>query len=281
MKKRIIKYSIILVIILFLGIYFYFENNTLEITKYNINNSKISNIFNEYKIAQISDFHNTGSNKLKNSIIDSLREEKPDIIVITGDIVDSYKTNIEIAIDFIKEINEIAPIYYVTGNHESRIDDFEELMKKLEENKVIILDDKIEHISIDDEAINLIGINDPMCEHKSYLEDKEIVDSVLKDLEYNNDYFSVLLSHRPELFEVYQKYNIDLVLSGHAHGGQIRLPFIGGLVAPNQWLFPKYDGGLYEEDNTKMIVSRGIGNSILPFRINNNPELIYVTLKHK
>ena len=146
---------------------------------------------------------------------------------------------------------------------------------------MIILDDRVEQITIDDSLINLIGINDPMCEHQSYLEDKEIVDGVIKKIEYNKDVFSILLSHRPELFEIYHKYNFDLVFSGHAHGGQIRLPFIGGLVAPNQWLFPKYDGGLYEEDNTKMIVSRGIGNSILPFRINNNPELIYVTLKHK
>ena len=281
MKKKIMKYSIIVLVVLLIGIYLYLENNILEVSIYEISSSKISIQFDGYKIAQISDLHNTGSNKLKNSIIESIKNEKPNIIVITGDIVDSYKTNIESAIDFIKDINEIAPIYYVTGNHESRIDDYDVLMKKLEENKVIILDDRVEQITIDDSLINLIGINDPMCEHQSYLEDKEIVDGVIKKIEYNKDVFSILLSHRPELFEIYHKYNFDLVFSGHAHGGQIRLPFIGGLVAPNQWLFPKYDGGLYEEDNTKMIVSRGIGNSILPFRINNNPELIYVTLKHK
>ena len=281
MIKRIITIVIILIVLLLVGIYLYNENNTLEISKYDIKSSKISEEFNDYKIAHISDFHNTGSNKLKNSIIESLKEEKPNIIVITGDLIDSYRTNIEISVDFIKDINEIAPIYYVTGNHESRIKEYKVLMEKLEENKVIILDDKVEEITINDSIINLIGIKDPTLEHQSYLEEKEIVDGVLKKIDYNNNNFSILLSHRPELLDIYNKYNYDLVFSGHAHGGQIRLPYIGGLVAPNQWLFPKYDAGIYEEDNTKMIVSRGIGNSILPFRINNNPELIYVTLNHK
>lgn len=281
MIKRIITIVIILIVLLLVGIYLYFENNTLEVSKYDINSSKISEEFNGYKIAQISDFHNTRSSKLKKSIIESLKEEKPNIIVITGDLIDSYRTNIDISINFIKEINEIAPIYYVTGNHESRIKDYKVLMEKLEENKVIILDDEVKEITVNDSIINLIGIKDPTLEHQSYLKEKEIVDGVLKKIDYNNNNFSILLSHRPELLDIYNKYNYDLVFSGHAHGGQIRLPYIGGLVAPNQWLFPKYDAGIYEIDNTKMIVSRGIGNSILPFRINNNPELIYVTLNHK
>ena len=281
MIKRIITIVIILIVLLLVGIYLYFENNTLEVSKYDINSSKISKEFNGYKIAQISDFHNTKSSKLKKSIIESLKEEKPNIIVITGDLIDSYRTNIDISINFIKEINEIAPIYYVTGNHESRIKDYKVLMEKLEENKVIILDDEVKEITVNDSIINLIGIKDPTLEHQSYLKEKEIVDGVLKKIDYNNNNFSILLSHRPELLDIYNKYNYDLVFSGHAHGGQIRLPYIGGLVAPNQWLFPKYDAGIYEIDNTKMIVSRGIGNSILPFRINNNPELIYVTLNHE
>ena len=152
------------------------------------------------------------------------------------------------------------------------------LKQKLIDNKVIILEDKIEQININESIINVAGINDPTLEHKSYLEDDEIVTEVFKNLEFNSNTFTILLSHRPELFELYANYKFALVLSGHAHGGQIRIPFIGGLVAPNQWLLPKYDSGLYEKDNTKMIVSRGIGNSVLPFRINNNPELIYINI---
>ena len=101
----------------------------------------------------------------------------------------------------------------------------------------------------------------------------------LEELHSEKDGFTILLSHRPELFDTYADQGMDLVLSGHAHGGQFRLPFIGGLVAPNQGLFPKYDAGIYTEDNTNMLVSRGVGNSILPFRINNRPEVILIELQ--
>ena len=282
MNKKVIKSTIIVLVLIVIGLYLFFENNTLEITKYDIDSNKITDEFNGYKIAQISDYHNSRSSMLKKSIIESLNKEKPNIIVITGDFVDSYWTDVNVSIELIEEIKNIAPIYYVTGNHESRIKENYDLLKeKPLENNVTILDDKVELITIGESKINLIGIHDPMFEHKSYLEDKDIVSETIKDIEYDKELFTVLLSHRPELFELYTSNKFDIVLSGHAHGGQIRLPFIGGLVAPNQWLFPKYDGGLYEQDNTRMIVSRGIGNSILPLRINNNPELIYVTLKTK
>ena len=95
------------------------------------------------------------------------------------------------------------------------------------------------------------------------------------------DVYRILLSHRPELFELYEKYDMDLVLSGHAHGGQFRLPVVGGILAPHQGFFPKYDAGLYVENDTNMIVSRGIGNSLFPFRLNNPPEVILIELKTK
>ena len=240
MKKRIIKYSIILLVILIIGLYLYFENNTLEISKYEVKSDKVTSDFVGFKIAQISDYHNTNSKKLKNSILESLKDEKPNIIVITGDLVDSNWTNIDISIELISEIKKIAPIYYVPGNHEGRIgSDYDLLKKKLIDNNVIILDDKIEQININESIINVAGINDPTLEHKSYLEDDEIVTEVFKNLEFNSNTFTILLSHRPELFKLYANYKFDLVLSGHAHGGQIRIPFIGGLVAPNQWLLPK------------------------------------------
>ena len=92
--------------------------------------------------------------------------------------------------------------------------------------------------------------------------------------------YTILLSHRPELFDLYVETEMDLVFSGHAHGGQFRLPFVGGLVAPNQGFFPKYDAGQFNEENTTMIVSRGVGNSIIPIRFNNRPEIVLVTLRN-
>lgn len=114
--------------------------------------------------------------------------------------------------------------------------------------------------------------------HSHYETDENIIEFELDSIDYNKDNYTILLSHRPELFEIYVDNDINLVLTGHAHGGQIRIPFIGGLIAPNQGLFPKYTNGKIEQDDTTMIVSRGIGNSILPFRINNRPELVLITL---
>lgn len=101
---------------------------------------------------------------------------------------------------------------------------------------------------------------------------------VLDNLMDDNDGYTILLSHRPELFTTYTASGVDLVFTGHAHGGQFRIPFVGGLVAPNQGFFPEYDAGLYTAETTNMVVSRGVGNSIIPLRINNRPELIVVTL---
>ena len=144
---------------------------------------------------------------------------------------------------------------------------------------VIILDDAQNEINIEGETITLIGVNDPSFQTDYLFGDSEtVMCSKLTELHTDGDEFTILLSHRPELFDTYADYNIDLVLSGHAHGGQFRLPFIGGIVAPNQGLFPEYDAGIYTNGGTNMIVSRGIGNSILPLRINNRPEVILIEL---
>ena len=155
------------------------------------------------------------------------------------------------------------------------------LKEKLEKEAVIVLDNKTEVLEINDAKINLIGINDPNMSYHPYALDNEKIKNELTDTNYDKNNYSILLSHRPELFDTYVDSKLDLVLTGHAHGGQVRIPFIGGLISPNQGFFPKYTGGKFKEDNTNMIVSRGIGNSIIPFRVNNRPELVVVQLKVK
>lgn len=198
---------------------------------------------------------------------------------MTGDFIDSNRTDIETAINFIKQINRIAPIYFVSGNHEASISSYLELKEKLEENNVIILDNKTAVLKVNEAEINLIGIEDPRMAYERAVPDSEIIKVELDKADYHTDKYCVLLSHRPELFDTYAEKGLDLVLTGHAHGGQIRLPFIGGVIAPNQGFFPKYTSGIWEEEKTSMVVSRGIGNSVLPFRINNRPELVVITLK--
>ena len=285
MKKMKRKKTIIIlisIILLFLvSLYLYYENNCLQVSNYIIECNRIPRDFNGFKIAQISDFHNTNSKKLTNDLVEEIKDSKPNIIVLTGDLIDSNKTDVNIAISFVKKINDIAPIYYVTGNHEAKMNKYGELKDKLEKNKVIILDGKLEIIKKDNSEINLVGIDDPSFNFNTYRDDSTIVQDSLIPIQYDRNNFNILLSHRPELIETYAENDFDLVLSGHAHGGQIRIHFIGGLIAPNQGLFPKYTSGIYEMNNTKMIVSRGIGNSILPFRVNNRPELVVIELKNK
>lgn len=279
LKKRTIIILIIAMIILLLGLYLYLENTTLQVTKFDITNSKISKDFNNYKIIQVSDFHNTTSEKLYNDLVEEIKTQKPNIIVLTGDLIDSRKTDTNVAINFLKDIKDIAPIYYVTGNHESRVNEYSQLKEQMKNLGINILDGKTIVLKQKDSIINLIGIDDPKFSSEVAVSDSEIIKTEINALEYDKNSYTILLSHRPEEFNTYVSENIDLVFTGHAHGGQIRIPFVGGVVAPNQGFFPKYTSGKYVEKNTTMIVSRGIGNSIIPFRINNRPELIVVELR--
>lgn len=201
------------------------------------------------------------------------------MIAITGDFVDSSHTDFDVAMDFIEQAEGIAPIYYVTGNHEAWLTNYSELERRLIAAGVHMMDDTSEWIEKDGEKINLIGIQDPdFVERGTFGGIQEsIVTAKLEPL-LNEDYYNIVLCHRPELFEGYVAAGADLVLTGHAHGGQVRIPFVGGLIAPNQGLFPNYTEGVYHENNCDMVVSRGLGNSIIPIRINNMPELVIVTL---
>jgi predicted MPP superfamily phosphohydrolase len=267
--------TIIILLICLLFFYLYVQDNYLSVSKHIINNKKITEEFNNFKIAHISDFHNLKSKYLINGIIENLRKEKPDIIVITGDLI--HQDNNSNALFLISKIKDISKIYYVRGNHEKRSNNYSSLQDGLIKNGVIILNNQKEEIKINNKSINIVGVDDPYNKR-----DKKDTSNVLKsinNINYDRSKFTVLLCHRPELFFTYVKSKVDLVFTGHAHGGQVRVPFIGGLYAPNQGILPKYTNGLYQKDNTSMIVSRGLGNSGFPFRVNNRPNLIYVILK--
>ena len=256
-KKPIIALAVVSALLTALIFWIIWGNTALQLNKYTVSSERLPRAFDGCKIAHISDLHNTEIGKNNETLLNMLREAKPDIIAITGDLIDSRKTDVAAALHFAGEAVKIAPCYYVTGNHEARTE--------------------VERAG---EKITLIGVKDPSFSSDYLFHDEEaIMESQLKALVDKDDGFTLLLSHRPELFEIYVTCNADLVLSGHAHGGQFRLPFIGGLAAPNQGLFPKYDAGLFSEGKTKMLVSRGIGNSIFPFRVNNRPEIILIELQ--
>lgn len=253
-------------------------NITVGTTHYKVVSNRLPASFNHYKIVVVSDLHNAKFGENNDQIIEKVQKENPDIIALTGDLVDSSKTDISIAHNLVKRLVEIAPCYYVTGNHEAWLgEQYQQLEKVLLEEGVVILHDSSVQLTKNNVTIQLAGLDDPDFTERDSSVQQSVLETKLNEMNLTEDY-RVLLSHRPETFEAYVNENIDLVLSGHAHGGQFRIPFIGGIIAPNQGIFPKYDGGMYSRNNTTMVVSRGIGNSIIPVRLNNRPEIVSVEL---
>jgi uncharacterized protein len=284
-RKLFRKYRLSLVVILLLLLCFglYWGDNAIKTDYISISSNKLPEAFEGFKILQISDLHNKEFGKGQAVLLRNIEKAEPDIIVVTGDLIDSRRTNIDKAMDFIRGAVKLAPVYYVTGNHEGLTEEYPELEKQLIQTGVILLKNKLIQLKYKGAAINLAGINDPVYEmvtgNYNGFSEKLILEEQLEGIkEGRTDRYTVLLAHRPEFIDTYAQYGIDLVFSGHAHGGQFRLPFIGGLIAPGQGLFPKYTSGKYNKKNTTEIVSRGLGNSIIPLRVFNRPQIFVCTL---
>ena len=267
------------------ALFWYDQNNRLQTTRYSIKNKRIPNSFKGYKIIQLSDLHGKELGYDSQNLVKAIKKENPDIIVITGDIIDGRKGNdntikeINSMISLSKQLVKIAPTYFVAGNHEMHYGRIEERIKekitflpKLKSTGVIILDRDCLWLEKDKDKIALIGLND------IYLDSPSLLLNLTNEATQYKD-FKILLAHEPQYIKSYNRANIDLALTGHTHGGQIRLPFIGGLYAPQQGILPQYDGGKFQYRKTTLIVNRGIGNSIFPLRVFNHPEMVVVTLE--
>ncbi|OQR56615.1 metallophosphoesterase [Bacillus sp. CDB3] len=262
-----------------ISIFLYLQNNLISVSEIKITSSKIPSSFKGFKILQLSDLHNKMFGDNQDVLIKKVKSIQPDIITITGDLIDSKSYDAEVSLQVVRELVKEYPVYFVTGNHEKWSGQYNSLETELKKHHVTVL--RNEHINIqkDGQEIYLLGIDDPEFTSGNHNEGSIVKNEIAKAKnEVNPDGYKVLLSHRPEFLNVYTEEKIDLVLSGHAHGGQVRLPFIGGLVAPNQGILPKYTAGLYEKQSTSMIVSRGLGNSTIPQRIFNRPEIVVVQL---
>ena len=278
MKRVLFVVAFVLVVLILWTLW---GNTALELNEYEVVSDRIPQGFEGFRIAQVSALHNAEFGEGNEKLIQLLSQADPDIIVLTGDLIDSRHTDIEIALVFARQAVKIAPVYYVSGNHESRVREYEDLKIGLAEAGVVILENQKVQITREGGSITLVGIGDPSFQEDYLFGDSEsVARQAIDDLQNESDGYTILLSHRPELFDLYVDTGMDLVFSGHAHGGQFRLPFVGGRVAPNQGFFPKYDAGQFTEENTTMIVSRGVGNSIIPLRFNNRPEIIVVTLNN-
>lgn len=279
MKSKIIIITAVLLSLTAFGIFVAMDNKRLTVSSITVKSQQAPGAFDGFVIAQISDLHNATLDENNEKIIKALKESAPDIIVVTGDMIDSRHTDIPCALSLAKELTAIAPTYYVTGNHEKRIMESGDFEKSLSSLGIKVMKNEKCKMEKGGDSITLIGIDDPTYEKTDPGLFPDLIGGILDDLTEDTDGYRILLSHRPELIETYIKSDIDLVFSGHAHGGQFRLPFIGGLFAPGQGIFPKYTSGLYQVDGTDMIVSKGIGNSSFPFRLFDPPELVIATLK--
>lgn len=277
-KKRIVALVAAALLVLFV-VWMIWGNVALTVTEYSVTNEKIPQSFSGFRIAQVSDLHNAEFGKDNRRLLAQLKKADPDIIVLTGDLIDSQRTNVEIAVDFAHAASEIAPTYYVTGNHENRVlDEYLRLKDGLVSAGVFVLENEKIELAREGDAIALVGLHDPaFAGAVTVSESEEFVSRALSELT-KPDSYDVVLAHRPQYYSEYKASHADLVLSGHFHGGQFRLPFIGGLYAPSQGFFPEYDGGIYAEEQTVMVVSRGVGNSSFPIRFNNPPEIVLVEL---
>ena len=292
-RKKYIKSALVLLIVIALLVFCSYQNRDLETTYDTYKAEQLGADLEGYRIVQISDLHNVKFGKNNQKLVDRIRECEPDMIVLTGDLVDSNHTNVDRAVQFVDEIVKICPVYYVTGNHEYWLEksEYDELMDGLVSAGVVILDNQVVEISRGDAKFRLVGLDDRSLADgtlEALLSDESIRNNQAEQKEETADNedsgekeLTVVLAHEPQYLARYAGTGVDLVLSGHAHGGQFRLPFVGGIVAPDQGFLPEYTAGEYYMNGTEMIVSRGLGNSVIPVRLFNYPEIVCVDLVGK
>ena len=265
-------------LLIFVVLFLYEQNNRIVISKHRVKDKKVPSAFNGFKILHLSDLHNKSFGKNQVLLLNKIRKLNPDIILITGDLIDRRRTDFEPVLHLLKGLHSI-PVYYVPGNHEAWSDCYAQLKDILISHELVVLENEERCIVRDHQRLYLYGLKDPGFYNKDdhKLKSRDQLHAQLEA--WKPEGFSILLSHRPEYFDVYASHAIDISFSGHAHGGQIRFPFIGAIVAPHQGFFPKYSAGMYQINTSRLFLSRGLGNSLFPFRIFNQPELILVSLE--
>lgn len=287
-------YKIIFIFIgIFILMYLYikYNVNTLEVTKYVVENKKVPKEFDGYNIVQISDLHSKLFGENNKKLIQKIKSLNPDIVVVTGDLIDGENNNYNVALDFMKEISKLYRVYYIIGNHEQKSlikkykDEYKNYFNKLHQIDFVNLDNNKVEIVKGDSNINLYGLTVPYSCYKYLFDNQETTSIDIDFLEeklgkVDREQFNILLAHTPFYFDEYEKWGADLTLCGHVHGGIVRLPIVGGLLSPDRKFFPKYDLGEYIKNKSTMIVSKGLGGSKVLIRVNCKPEIVNIKLKN-
>lgn len=278
MKKslKIIALSILTVVVIAV-IYGLYCSNTLEVRNYTINSDKINS---QIRFVFISDLHCKEYGEKNHDLVAKIREQNPDFIAVGGDMVNKYSTDDHVMREILPQLAEIAPTYCILGNHELALKDEIDFKNDIDSTGAKLLDNEMVTLEINGEEILLGGMSDfPYYEYNA--PDFDTPERYFWDefKENSKDCYSILLHHQPEYLEsIMQDSNVDLVMCGHTHGGAVQIPFIGGVFAPNQGFFPKYDKGKFDLYDTKMIVSAGLGDAYPILRMNNCPEITVVEI---
>jgi len=261
-SKKLLGLSVLLLALL--G-FILWQNNDLVVSFYDLE----VGLDEEINIVHLSDLHGKEYGENNAELVALVKEQSPDLIFFTGDLVDQDDDDIDGKLDYLADLRALAPVYVVFGNHEYWLNLEEDIKTKLTDLHIRVLDNEAIYMNVKGHHIQLIGLSDEAS--------GEEIAPVFEEL-VNPSMYNIVLYHQPNALDLFTEYEVDLVFSGHAHGGQIRLPFVGGLYAPNQGLFPTYTSGLYEQEDTRILVSRGLANSVIPVRIFNRPEILVVTI---
>ncbi len=257
-----------------------------QTTHYTIDSPRIPESFDNFRIAHLSDLHGALHGKGNRELIRQIVREKPDIVVMTGDMADESRHAVSRTRNLCLRLNKHFPVYYLLGNHEQTLpkDTLSALLQELKQAGIVVLENRWCELQKHGETIRLYGLVTPMVYYKDPLGEYQrgvhfSAEDTLRTLgSLDSSYYNILLAHNPLYFPSYRDWGADLTLSGHVHGGIIQIPRLGGLLSPEIRLFPKYDAGHFSERNRNLIVSRGLGNNFLT-RINNPAELVIITLR--
>lgn len=282
--KKVLKVVLAVIIILVMVslISIWVSYNWLTVSYFTVNDSKISQPFRIVLIADLHD-HRFGSNNER--LIDRIEEQSPDLIIVDGDMINGDSENDDVAVELVRSLTEIAPVYYSLGNHEYYYVEagHDDLQEDLEEAGAIVLNYKSLDIEVNGNSIRLGGLYEYGFETSMQSEEEnERAVSYLEEY-VDTDRYLIMCAHRPESFypwDYADTWGIDLVLGGHLHGGQVIIPGIGGLYSPLEEFFPTYDYGQYKLGKSDMIITRGLGSNpkVLP-RFNNPPEIAVVDIE--
>ena len=274
------KFLLFLLLIAAAAAYIVYDNGRLSVTDYTVSDNRIPESFDGLKIVQVSDVHDAEFGGGQADLIEAVRGENPDYIFLTGDFIDSNRYDLERSMAMVSAFTGMAEVFYVTGNHEVATNEVDEITSALSEAGVRVLRNQAMVVGSGNSSIAIAGIDDPLTGVGTEGEDAFTRHAIEQaTAEVPQGMFTILLAHRPEQFGTYADMDIPLVFSGHAHGGQVRIPFVGGLNSPGQGWFPELTSGIHGQGGTQLVISRGLGNSQVPLRLLNTPEIVSVTLQ--